>query len=76
MKRAKKKDENKVEYGTVSLPMPLINKIKERIKDTGMNSVSAYVSFILREVLSSISKGEYSKKEMEKIKEKMKKLGY
>ena len=52
MKKAKKK-ESKVKYGTISLPMPLIEKIQRRIKGTGMPSVSAYVSFVLRQVLSS-----------------------
>jgi hypothetical protein len=76
MKRAKKRSENKVEYGTVSLPIPLINKIKERIKGTGMPSVSAYIAFVLREVLSSSSKAVSSEKEFENIQEKLKSLGY
>jgi hypothetical protein len=77
MKRPKKRDENKVEYGTVSLPMPLINKIKKRIEGTGMNSVSAYVAFILRQILSSSeSKEVLSKKDEEEIKRRLKSLGY
>jgi len=79
MKKPKNKDDNKVEYGTISLPIPLINKIKERIKNTGFNSVSSYVSFILREVLSSTDKGSkwiVNKKHMENIIKRLKKLGY
>jgi Arc/MetJ-type ribon-helix-helix transcriptional regulator len=79
MKRPKKKGDNKVEYGTISLPIPLINKIKERIKDTGFNSVSSYVSFVLREILSSTdkgSKGIMNKKKREEIIKRLKKLGY
>lgn len=77
MKRPKKRDENKVEYGTVSLPMPLINKIKKRIEGTCMNSVSAYVAFILRQILSSSeSKEVLSKKDEEEIKRRLKSLGY
>jgi hypothetical protein len=76
MKRAKKKDENKVDYGTISLPIPLIEKIKKRIEGTGMNSVSAYVAFVLREVLSANSKELFDKKEMKNLQIKLKSLGY
>jgi len=77
MKRPKRKDENKVEYGTISLPMPLINKIKKRIEGTGMNSVSAYVAFILRQILSSSDPKEVlSKEDEEEIKRRLKSLGY
>ena len=76
MKRNKTKEDNKVEYGTISLPIPLIEKIKKRIEGTGMNSVSAYVAFILREILSSDSKLLLDRKETESIKSKLKSLGY
>ena len=78
MKRAKKRGENKVEYGTVSLPLPLINKVKERIKGTGMNSVSAYVAFVLRQILSSSASGKelVSKKEEVEVRQRLKRLGY
>ncbi len=58
MKQSKKKDDNKVEYGTISLPEPLIEKIKEKIKGTGMSSVSAYVAYILRQIISGESESE------------------
>lgn len=78
MRRSKTRDENKVEYGTISLPMPLIEKVKERIKGTGMNSVSAYVAFVLREILSSQQNGDeiLSREEAEKLKNRLKSLGY
>lgn len=74
MKRAKKKNENKVEYGTVSLPLPLIKKIQERIKGTGIPSVSAYIAFVLRQVLSHDKK--LDKKEFEEIIKRLEALGY
>ena len=76
MKIPKKKSDNKVGYSTVSLPSPLIYKAKKRIKGTGMPSVSAYIAFILREILSSENKKELDKKEMEEVKKKLKNLGY
>lgn len=69
----------KREYGTVSLPMPLINSIKEKIKGTGIHSVSAYVSFILRQILSSPDSNNMNgldKKTEEEIKSRLEKLGY
>jgi len=68
----------KTEYGTISLPLPLINRIKENIKGTGMHSVSAYVTFILRQILSTPQKeGEILDKETEEeIKERLRHLGY
>jgi len=73
----KRESDNKVKYGTISLPMPLIDKVKEKIKGTGMPSVSSYVNFVLRQILSSDSKGGLiSKKEEEEIRKRMKTLGY
>lgn len=73
----KRENDNKVKYGTISLPMPLIDKVKEKIKGTGMPSVSSYVNFVLRQILSSDSKdGLISKKEEEEIRKRMKTLGY
>tara|TARA_Y100000310_G_scaffold329947_1_gene400683 strand:- start:8241 stop:8456 length:216 start_codon:yes stop_codon:yes gene_type:complete len=69
------KDERK--YGTISLPLPLINSVKEKIEGTGIHSVSAYVAFILRQILSSSKKGEVLDKEDEEdLKNRLKSLGY
>ncbi len=76
MKRPKKKEDNKVDYGTISLPLPIIEKIKKRIEGTGMNSVSAYVAFVLREILSSETKELFNNKEIKDLKAKLKSLGY
>ena len=69
----------KREYGTVSLPLPLIVSIKEKMKGTGIHSVSAYICFILRQILSSPdteSSNPLDKKTEEEIKGRLKKLGY
>jgi metal-responsive CopG/Arc/MetJ family transcriptional regulator len=69
--------ENKGNYGTISLPMPLIEKVKKKIKGTGMNSVSAFVTFILRQLLSEPESNEiFSKDEEKKIRARLKGLGY
>ena len=69
-------------YTTVSIPIQLHKKIEERIKDTGFNSVSAYVVYVLRQVISSTEKKEekdeevFSKEDEEKVKERLRGLGY
>ena len=40
------------EYSSVSIPMPLYNKLKELIEHTGFRSVSEYTIFLLRESVS------------------------
>ncbi len=80
MKKPKTKDDNKVEYGTISLPIPLISKIKKKIEGTGMNSVSAYVAFILRQILSSEDSSQtkelFTKQEEDEVRKRLKGLGY
>ena len=74
-------DEHKVEYTTVSIPKPLADKVKERMKGTGFSSVSSYVTYVLRQVLSSIESDEKSKQaftseEEDKVKQRLRDLGY
>ena len=73
--------EHKVEYTTVSIPKPLAEKVKERMQGTGFSSVSSYVSYVLRQVLSSIEEEErnkqaFSKEEEEQVKQRLRDLGY
>ena len=74
-------DEHKVDYTTVSIPKVLADKIKERMKGTGFSSVSSYVTYVLRQVVSSIeeeekSKQAFTKEEEEKVKQRLRDLGY
>jgi len=55
----------------ISIPSRLSKKIKEKIKGTDIGSVSEYVTFVLRMLLS-----EDDKKGEEKIRKRLKKLGY
>ena len=75
------KEEPRGKYTTVSIPITLYRRIKEMIKDTGFTSVSQFVIYILREVISSMEeekiKGEtLSEEEKKQIIERLKKLGY
>ncbi|MFO8020245.1 MAG: CopG family transcriptional regulator [Promethearchaeia archaeon] len=78
---SKEEDKEKVQYTTVSIPKPLANKIKDRMKGTGFSSVSSYVIYVLRQVLSSIEEDErkkqaFSEEEEEKVKQRLRDLGY
>jgi len=64
-------------FTTVSLPTFLVEKIKKRIKTSGFPSVSSYVAYVLREIEASGNKKQaFSKKDEEKIKKKLRDLGY
>ncbi|MBD3247306.1 CopG family transcriptional regulator [Candidatus Pacearchaeota archaeon] len=79
MKKAKRRSE-KIKYGTVSLPIPLIEKVQKRIQGTGMPSVSAFVAFILRQILSSPNPNDKTnlieKGEEAELAKRLKVLGY
>lgn len=63
---------------SVSIPTSLYKKIEEIIKGTEVASVSNYVAKVLRERLAQEEKkGEaFSQEDEEKVKERLKALGY
>ena len=67
-------------YTTISIPTPLANRIKKQIEGTGFNSLSSYVTFVLRQIASSTERDErergFTKEEENKIKERLRNLGY
>ena len=65
-------------FTTVSIPTPLFRKVEERIKGTGFTSVSSYVTYVLREVVSEEEeKAEpFTKEDEERVKERLRALGY
>jgi metal-responsive CopG/Arc/MetJ family transcriptional regulator len=66
------------EFTSVSIPTSLYKKIEETIKGTNVSSVSSYVAKILREALSKEEAKDdvFSKEDEEKVKERLKALGY
>ena len=67
-------------YTTISIPTPLAEKIKKQLEGTGFNSLSSYVTFVLRQIASSSEMSEkekgFTKEDEEKIKERLRNLGY
>jgi Arc/MetJ-type ribon-helix-helix transcriptional regulator len=66
------------EFMNVSIPTSLYKRIEEKIKGSEIKSVSSYITKVLRESLSEEKAGEeaLSKEDEEKVKERLKALGY
>ena len=61
----------------ISIPAMLAGKINEKISKTDFSSVSEYTAFVLRQMLlESADKEKISDSDEEKIKDKLRKLGY
>ena len=65
-------------FTTVSIPTPLFRKIEERIKGTGFTSVSSYVTYVLREVISEEEDDDqpFSEEDEQRVKDRLRALGY
>ena len=64
---------------SIEIPESLFERVAVRIEDTNFQSVSDYVVQALREKLASEEKessGPYTKEEEDKIKDRLKALGY
>jgi len=68
-----------VEYGEIKIPKDLIAKIEERVKETEFESVEEYVTFVLEEVVKDDDEEieeVFSEEDEEKVKGRLKALGY
>ncbi len=68
-------------YTTVSIPVTLYERIKRLIEGTGFTSVSQFVTYVLREVVSRMEEEKLrseaiSEEEKREIIERLKRLGY
>ena len=66
-------------FTTISIPTPLAEKIKKRIEGTGFTSLSSYVTYVLREVISGIEEENeevFSKDDEKRVKDRLRALGY
>lgn len=68
----------KEELRTITLPVTLVEKIEEKIKNSKYTSVSHYVEEVVREVLTAeeMEVGSFSREERAMIRKKLKELGY
>jgi len=71
---------------TVSIPAHLAEKLKKRMEGTGFSSLSSYVTYILRQVVSSIEideknkesekKEAFTEEDEKRVKDRLRGLGY
>ncbi len=66
----------KRKYTTITIPTPLFNKLRGKIKETGFSSVSDCVTYILRETIVEMESGNSQAKKNNAVIEKLKALGY
>ena len=68
------------DYGIVRVPKKVIQMIEGRLPQTDFKSVDEYVAFVLEEVIKEVSGNEpeavYSEEDEEKVKERLRALGY
>ena len=65
----------KRKYTTITIPLPLFEKLKGKIEGTGFSSVSDCVTYILRETLVEMESSG-ADKDKNAVVEKLKALGY
>ncbi|MFW5787010.1 MAG: CopG family transcriptional regulator [Halanaerobiales bacterium] len=71
---------------TIKIPRNLYNKLKEITEDTGFNSVTEFIVYVMRDLVSTaelernedenLDKNELSKEEIKMIRKRLKSLGY
>ncbi len=66
------------EFKEILIPTSLYQKIEEKIKGTEFSSVASYVTKVVREALAKEEEKQevFSKEDEEKVKERLKALGY
>jgi Arc/MetJ-type ribon-helix-helix transcriptional regulator len=66
-------------HTNIQIPTALADKIKKRIKGTEFASISSYVTYVLREILSETeekTEETFTKEDEEKVKTRLRALGY
>jgi len=64
---------------TIKIPRPLYNKLSQLVESSGYNSVTEFVVYVLRDIISVHGAGSeqpYSEQELEQVKEHLRRLGY
>ena len=69
---------DKEEHKNISIPASLYKQIEEKIKGTDIDSVSSFITKVLKENLAKEEGApeSLSKEDEEKVKERLKALGY
>lgn len=66
-------------YRTVSLPADVVDRVEDRVPHSGFDSVDAYVTYVLEEVLARAESHESDQSatvDEEEVEERLRSLGY
>lgn len=66
----------KHKFKTISIPEQLHAKVEEIIADTGFHNVSAFTTYVLRQIISEKAGEKETIQAEEKVKERLRQLGY
>lgn len=64
---------------TVKIPRPLYRKIQQVVDESGFNSPTDFIVYVLRDLMGEaeeVAKHEFTPDELEDVKRKLKNLGY
>lgn len=64
---------------TIKIPRPLYNRVQQLIDDSGFNSPTDFIVYVLRDVLSDRGverADQFTPEELVAIKQKLRRLGY
>jgi Arc/MetJ-type ribon-helix-helix transcriptional regulator len=64
---------------TIKIPRPLYNKVQQLIEESGFNSPTDFIVYVLRDVLSQheSDRGDrFTPEELTAIRQKLRRLGY
>ncbi len=63
---------------TIKIPRPLYNRIKKIVEGSGFNSVTDFIVYVLRDIVSSkeVDDDQLTKEELLAIRKRLKSLGY
>lgn len=63
---------------TIKIPRPLYNRIRQIVENSGYDSPTDFIVYVLRDIVSAYGEGdsEFEPGQLEQVKEKLRKLGY
>lgn len=64
------------DFVSIAIPKKLFEKLSTKMKSANVETVSKYVTYILEKQLSSEEENVFSEEEKERIKDRLRRLGY
>ena len=65
---------------TVKIPRPLYRRIQQVVEDSGFNSPTDFIVYVLRDLMGEAEEGtprhEFTQEELDDVKRKLRNLGY